>query len=838
MATEEPVPPASPTRKAHTFACVRCSERKVKCDRQEPCVACVRHSAECIFKAPKPPRRRKNYSKEETVEQLKRYETLLRVNGIDPTLKDHPLGPHQTSEDSVKDGSPPMVSPQSVEQAISQMPTPASVSSDVRSSFKPQLLQGQNGMKFVDNSLWSRVAQEIRDGGVSLEDDSDSSHEGSDTEAPHPDFISVFSHASPVVAPTHPSPPEIRRLWTLFAENVNPIFKFIHNPTFSKALEKAIANIDRVPRGFEALMFSIYATAVISLPAEDCRDEFGASKTSLINRYVSATQNALLRAKFMGTTSLVVLQALLLHLVAIRESSEPRAVWNLTGLVIRIAEGMGMRIDGKKLGLPPFEVEMRRRLWWQLSVHDFRCAEMAGQAKFRSVDADKGAPEPPTNCDDSALWPGMTHAPENATGATEMLWVMFRTELSGFAKGQIARMKKAGIKDDVTPEEFLIMDDLDHKDRLVKQVEEVMETRYLRYCDPTQPLHLFTLLGTRGAIKLMKFMCHHPRRWAHLDHVPEEEVQLIWDLTNGILEYYHAMQTNPSIRRFKWTVSYFIQWHAVIHVLDTLRTTPMREGAEKAWTLIDSIYELNTHMMLSTHRPVFMAVGNLCLKAVESREQALEKEGRPKRDGPLMWINCASSVKQRKCGEKPLPQRKEEMASRCRSTNLRGLRTQHMATPPRLALREAWKLQATANEQSQHELHNPNPASWQAYNAHSVGSLMQQTSFDTGPWPDLASATAGQPQNFDQFNDNFLMNPGLQPSMSIDTEMQDASYFDADAILAQGYSLDTPNGQVVDWAQWDNFFGTTTGPTLGVGAASGVGWDMGPAHPGGGGHVG
>ena len=61
----------------------------------------------------------------------------------------------------------------------------------------------------------------------------------------------------------------------------------------------------------------------------------------------------------MGTTSLVVLQALVLHLLSVRDIYEPRAVWSLTGVAVRIAQGMGLERDGVFLGLPPFETEMR-----------------------------------------------------------------------------------------------------------------------------------------------------------------------------------------------------------------------------------------------------------------------------------------------------------------------------------------------------------------------------------------------------------------------------------------------------------------------------------------------
>lgn len=67
-----------------TLACIRCAERKVRCDRQTPCNSCVRHDVECVYRPPKKPGRRKRNSgiDEQILERLRHYETLLLENGI------------------------------------------------------------------------------------------------------------------------------------------------------------------------------------------------------------------------------------------------------------------------------------------------------------------------------------------------------------------------------------------------------------------------------------------------------------------------------------------------------------------------------------------------------------------------------------------------------------------------------------------------------------------------------------------------------------------------------------------------------------------------------------
>jgi hypothetical protein len=127
-------PPQAP------FACVRCSERKVKCDKQSPCTTCVRHKIQCIYRTPKPSRRRRARYKETLIdERLKHYEALLQENGIDTHQMD--------SVSAIK--APQPVNHQREPDSLWPAPN-ISVSEYRATSFKPQLLQGQSGAKLVD----------------------------------------------------------------------------------------------------------------------------------------------------------------------------------------------------------------------------------------------------------------------------------------------------------------------------------------------------------------------------------------------------------------------------------------------------------------------------------------------------------------------------------------------------------------------------------------------------------------------------------------------------------------------------------------------------------------
>ena len=318
----------------------------------------------------------------------------------------------------------------------------------------------------------------------------DSSGDASDVDASDEDFGFVLnSRAKPKSKPRHPPPEGIHRLWQIFVDNVDPLTKIVHVPTLRPAIQKAASNTATIPRGFEALMFAIYSVAVMSLKDDECKQLLYESRTSLLSRYVSATKAALSRAKFMGTISIVVLQALVLHLMSVRDIYEPRTVWSLTGVAIRVAQGMGFERDGLALGVKPFETELRRRIWWLLKSHDYRTAELCGLAKFRDFDTTTEPTQGPTNVNDDQLFPGMASLPTEGDSMTDAIFVVVRRDFMTFAAGRIAKFRQQG-KSPANWELRVSGPDQSEIDEALKAMEESLETKYLRYCDPSNPVSL------------------------------------------------------------------------------------------------------------------------------------------------------------------------------------------------------------------------------------------------------------------------------------------------------------------------------------------------------------
>lgn len=141
------IPPPSGLSSRPTHACVRCSDRKVKCDRQKPCSACVKHNADCVFVPLRPPRKR-HRRVEILTDRLKQYEALLQEQGIDTArLPDVPQ-----SESRRASGTQLATNATDTEEL--QLQTPTSIQSEPSGCIqKTQVVHGQGRSKFVEKCV-------------------------------------------------------------------------------------------------------------------------------------------------------------------------------------------------------------------------------------------------------------------------------------------------------------------------------------------------------------------------------------------------------------------------------------------------------------------------------------------------------------------------------------------------------------------------------------------------------------------------------------------------------------------------------------------------------------
>lgn len=121
------------------------------------------------------------------------------------------------------------------------------------------------------------------------------------------------------VTDAHPSPIQILQLWQVYISNVNPLLKISHVTTLQGEIIGSCANLAKLPKPLEALMFGIYFIAVTSMKEPEVQAMFGEDRSVLLARYQTASMQSLVNAGFMRSTELMVLQALFLYLVSLSD---------------------------------------------------------------------------------------------------------------------------------------------------------------------------------------------------------------------------------------------------------------------------------------------------------------------------------------------------------------------------------------------------------------------------------------------------------------------------------------------------------------------------------------
>lgn len=412
---------------------------------------------------------------------------------------------------------------------------------------------------------------------------------------------------------SHPQSVQMFMLWQKFLDNVNPLVKLFHAPTVQQSILEASSNLDNIAASTEALMFAIYLCAVTSLRNDDCERIMGASRHALLARFSNAAQQALINAEILKTSDMVVLQAFTLFLLAMREHYESDSTWLLAGLAIRIGIRIGLHRERASREVSVFEAEMRRRLWWQILILDFRSAQLSGSRI--EPDVQLFETKRPLNVNDSDLSPSMKEPPVEHPGITDMLFCSIRYEI-----GEFMRQKRALKLFDGTRQRGNAVVSVAEKDKAIDEFENMLEQKYLRYTDPSIPLHFISAGLARGAVCHMRVLAHHPRQYPDKGaSLPQAEKDVLFSTSLKMVEYDNLGPSTNMIRGYLWYMKAHLQLEAFIYLLSELRNRTEGNEVDRAWHYIGLVFENHPEMVTNTKNSLYFAIGNLTLKAWEKR---------------------------------------------------------------------------------------------------------------------------------------------------------------------------------------------------------------------------
>ncbi|KAI9172209.1 putative transcriptional regulatory protein [Paramyrothecium foliicola] len=638
-------------------SCVTCRRRKVRCDKQMPCSNCRRAQIPCIFpapgRAPRQPRPKdpnappKNTSQREVelVKRLKKLEGIVEELSGQIEVESGGKGPSPAG--SPEASHPPAANPRQMSgnldmtamsggspkdfDFISESGSEGARRVDLQQKMGRLVLNDHKGStRYVSSVFWTKLNDELnslreetqRLTDEESESDYDETPDHSPPAAPPMSltadqaFILGYQSSCVDLRRFHPLASHVPFLWQVYQENVETLVKVLHVPSTEAIIRDARRSPESLTPANEALVFGIYFSAVVSLEPEEVRTNFGANKDDLVAHYRFALEQALAKAKFLNTADLAVLTALTLFLTVVRRYDESRFSWALTGLVVRIAQGMGLQRDGAKLGgLSPLEIEMRRRIWWAILVLDYRSSEEIGSDP--AISPGSFDTQIPTNLNDADIGPTSTEIPAAREGRSDCAVPLVTYEICDISR-QFLNAASAGSSGGPSLGDASIAD----REQMLISVYQRIEHKFLKHVvDESDPLYWVAAMIARIIMAKMCLVIYQPMLFPGSGHDLSEEIrERIFVAAIEIVEYNHKLNTDPRCKQYRWLFATYTNWHAIAYALVEICRRPWTALIERAWDTVKSYDRDPTeYAKNSDHVAVFLPMRKLFIRARKHR---------------------------------------------------------------------------------------------------------------------------------------------------------------------------------------------------------------------------
>ncbi|KAF4978382.1 hypothetical protein FZEAL_5223 [Fusarium zealandicum] len=634
-------------------SCVTCRRRRVRCDKTMPCSNCRRAQSDCTYPAsgraprqmrprdasahaPQPLKPGSTEREADLVERLRKLENLVNE-----------LGGQADSGVSVYnvqgEGSPKTGDNISHESGIvNETAEEAKRESESRDFSKVHkklgrlvLHDGEGTSRYVNSGFFSKLNDELdqlRNEMQTVDDDFDESEDDTSpdqspqqnlaADSDHHSFLMGYSSADVDLAGLHPLPAHISYLWQVYLENVEPLLKVVHIPTMSRLMTKVRRQVDDLRPGDEALVFAIYYSAVTSMEAQEVQANLGASQSHYIAQFRFALEQALAKANILNTTDMAVLQSFVIYLTVVKCHDDSKFCWTLTPLCVRMAQALGLHRDGSQLRLSPFEVEMRRRLWWAVLAIDIRSAEEMGSdltVTEKSFDT-----QLPSNINDADIDPSFTDPPTPRQGRSDTAVCLVRYEIIALTRRLFTVMSEMGPVDPKNVEKSL-----EERERMLIEVYDRIEDKFLKHAVMDEdPLFWMASLIARVIMAKIGLIIYQPVLFPGTGPDLSKEIRTrLWISTIEIVEYNHILNIDPRCRQWRWLFQSYRQWHAIAYMLLEVSRRPWTVTSERAWEATQ-ILEYD-HPMNDTssanHTAAWMPIKRLYSKAKRHREAEITR---------------------------------------------------------------------------------------------------------------------------------------------------------------------------------------------------------------------
>ncbi|KAF5232130.1 hypothetical protein FANTH_13127 [Fusarium anthophilum] len=494
------------------------------------------------------------------------------------------------------------------------------------------LVSGEDGKLYVDGEFWSTIRQEVRTIREAFEaeegDDeqtnplplhsmasrSTSSLKGSSSNHSTWIFQSPYSFGVTNIGDLLPMPSQMLFTWQAYIENIDPFLKIVHVPTITEAINSSKCRLADMDPAMCALLSCICFAAITSLTEEEVLLNYNVDKTTLSLRFRAGAESALARADFMNTASLTTIQAFTIFLSVLHCEESTRFVWSLTGTLIRLAVSLGLHMDGLQLkGISPFEIEMRRRVWWHICFLDSRTGD--NQVHDAQIPETLFSTKPPSNVNDKDMNHLMTEPVIPREGPTDMSICLVRCRVWQVIRAMCDSGQHAGTDDTA-----------DGRSKLESSLNIVRAFRESLLSPPSAAWSenlerdWFLRMMTEVVASRLELMAKYQDLVVrNLDPTFQTD---LFNLAVKVVDLAHKLRKSPSMSKWAWLSHGFFQWQPLIIVLSHICAVPWEATSEKAWTIVRET--IGTMSLAIKHEPLWQPLQRMLSRAQRHRALSME----------------------------------------------------------------------------------------------------------------------------------------------------------------------------------------------------------------------
>lgn len=373
----------------------------------------------------------------------------------------------------------------------------------------------------------------------------------------------------------YPLPSQMLFIWRTYVGNVDPFIKVIDVAVLEEIISKLKGKFDCLEPSLQALIFAVSLAAITSLDEKETLNCFDISRTQLIAQYRLGTERALANAGLLVTKQIETVQAFVIYLSLLPHIGAQELLSPLTGLLLRIATSLQLHRDAENFKTPPMtpvEIEIRRRLWWQIIFIDStsRTGPTTGLSASDTM-FDTKAP----SC---ILENGEKESAVPFDTQTESIICVMRCEIWLLCRLLNANQRKS----------------LEQKLQTFRWVKSRMEDSYIEK-GPSNDV-LVSLTKTMASLAFSKvehtIYLQHCRNLKAVSQTPSLEImQHMLELSIDILKHAHRLRTEPSWRTWRWQLQGDFPWSSMSAVFIQLCQCPWSTVSERGWALTRQILD-------------------------------------------------------------------------------------------------------------------------------------------------------------------------------------------------------------------------------------------------------